>query len=114
MSSETMAEGGGVTRSAGLWHLPSTGTGWWSVALTVAIVPVAWTLVTHAIDWPILDTAFAPVLLTVLIVSAAVTSLVAWRRRKDHSAPVFVSAVLSVPLAVFAVLTLAMEVLFPH
>jgi len=114
MSSETMAEGGGVTRSSGLWHMPSTGTGWWSVVLTVAIVPVGWTLITHAIDWPVLDTWVAPVLLTALIVAAAATSLVAWRRRDDHSALVLVSAVLTVPLAAFAVLTLATELLFPH
>ncbi|MDO9557883.1 MAG: hypothetical protein Q7J82_09975 [Coriobacteriia bacterium] len=43
---------------------------------------------THAISWPILDTAFAPVLLTALIDSAAVTALVAWRRRRDRVAGV--------------------------
>lgn len=114
MSADNMAEDSRPNRHLSIWRLPSSGTGWAAVVLAVAIVPVAWVLMSHALPWELLDTAFAPILLVSLIDAAAVTAVLALFRRHDRSVFVVVSTVFAVPLAVCATIVLILEVIFPH
>ena len=84
------------------------------IVLTAAIFPVAWALMSHAIDWAVLDTWVAPVSLELLITAAAFTSLVAYIRQHQHSILMLLALIISVPLAIFANVWMLMEVLFPH
>lgn len=114
MSTDVTLGHGGEVRSHPVRSLPSTALAWTGVVLTAAIFPVAWTLMSHAIDWPVLDTWVAPVSLQLLITAAAITSLVAYIRQHQHSVLVLLALIVSVPLAVFANFWMLMEVLFPH
>jgi hypothetical protein len=69
---------------------------------------------THLIPWPILDTAFAPILLTTIIDAAAITGLIAVFGRRERSVLTIAALVVSVPLAVFATGMLILEAIFPH
>lgn len=108
--SQAESQAGPVTPKVA-WSLQHTAVGWWSVGLTVAIFPVAWVLMTHAIPWAVLDTALAPVLLTALIDAAAIVSLIAVFKTKERSFLVIVAAVISVLLALFATLFVGGELL---
>lgn len=94
--------------------MPASPVAWWSVGLTVAIFPIAWVLMSHAIDWAILDTAFAPVLLVSVILGAAVTGIISWRTRGERSFLLIAALVISIPLAIYGTLMLGLEALFPH
>ena len=93
---------------------PQSALGWWASALTVAIFPVAWVLMSHAIPWPILDTWVAPVLLTTLIDAAAATGLLAVLRARERSILVIATLVIAVPLALFATVFLGLHVVAPE
>ena len=98
-------------RSPHVW--PHSPLGWWALALTVFIFPVAWVLMTHAIPWPILDTWVAPVLLTTLIDAAAATGLLAALRARERSILVIAALVITIPLALFATVFLGLHVVAP-
>ena len=113
MSSKT-ADAPSVGSSKGFRVLPLTRMGWWAAGLTAVIFPVAYVLMTHLIPWDILDTAFAPILITVIIDAAAVASAIAVWWRRDRSLLVIVAAVISLPLALFATLFLLAHAIFPE
>jgi len=104
---------GGVHRPE-RFSMPKSSAGWWACGLTALIFPVAWALITHAIPWALLDTAFAPVLLVTLIDAAAVTGLVAVRSKNERSLLVILALVVAIPLAVFGSMMMVLEVMFPH
>jgi hypothetical protein len=100
--------------SRSLWELPQSALGWWAIALTVLIFPVAWALMTHAIPLDTLDTWVSPVILVGLIDAAAATGVVAAWRRRERSIVLVAALIVAVPLALFGTLMLALEVAFPH
>jgi hypothetical protein len=114
MSTHASTTGSVPSRPHGFWSLPGSGLSWWALGLTVAIFPVAYVLMTHLIPWAILDTAFAPILLTTIIDAAAITGLIAVFRRRERSVLTISALAVSVPLAVFATGMLILEAIFPH
>ena len=100
--------------SGGFRVLPVTPIGWWAVGLTALIFPVAYVLMTHAIPWAILDTAFAPVLITLLIDTAAAAGLFAAIKNRDRSLLVIVAALIALPLALLATLAMLAHAVFPE
>ncbi len=115
MTAQTAMPGGSAPSPAydGFHIGPTSALGWWGVCLTVAIFPLAAVLMMHVIPWPILDTAFAPALLLVMMLAAAGTSIAAFVRR-DHSLLTVLAMAISAPLAAFGVFMGFVEVLFPH
>ncbi|MDH4139985.1 MAG: hypothetical protein OEV43_05375 [Coriobacteriia bacterium] len=104
----------GSERGTTFGKLPGSAIAWWAVALTVLIFPVAYVLMAHLLDWPIFDTAFAPVLLMTLIDAAAVLSLVAFVRGHERSWLLVFALAVSGPLALFATMMMIGEVVAPH
>lgn len=85
-----------------MWRLPGHATGWWAATLTIVSLALSWALVTHAIQWPVLDTWVAPVTLAVVVDTAAAVALVAVLRRRERSIVTITALVIAVPMAVFA------------
>jgi hypothetical protein len=114
MSADVTTPDSAPVRSRSLWSLPSSAIGWLAVAVTVAIFPVAWVLMTHRIPWPVLDTAVAPLILVTVIVVAAALGLWAVVKRRERSVLVLLAVAFAAPVALFSVAMLILEVLFPH
>ena len=104
----------GLDRDPSFRGMPRSGVAWSAIGLTVAIFPVAYVLMTHLIDWEVLDTWVAPVFMTAVIVAAATTGLFAFIKNRERSWMLFAALVVSVPLALFALFMLSMEAMFPH
>jgi hypothetical protein len=68
---------------------------------------------THAIPWPLLDTAFAPALLVALIDSAAVLGLLAIVRRGERSIVSMVAFAVASLLALYGTAILVLHAIFP-
>jgi len=68
----------------------------------------------HLIPWPILDTALAPVMLTLVIDAAAVVGLLAARRYRERSFLVILGLFVTVPLALFATFMILAHAIFPE
>jgi hypothetical protein len=114
MPAQSTATGSVPSPPNRLLSLPGSALGWWGVGLTATIFPVAYVLMTHLIPWPILDTAFAPVLLVVIIDAAAIVGLLAVVRARERSVLTIAALVVALPLAIFATGMLALEAAFPH
>ena len=69
---------------------------------------------THLIPWPILDTAFAPIVITLLIDAAAVVGLLAVKRHRERSFLAVLAVVIALPLALFATFMILAHVIFPE